>query len=51
MMGVHRALVRHARRRVLEGVRHPKLAAEVRTRAEEALALLDDGLEDYAAKG
>ena len=40
MMGVHRALVRHARRRVVEGMRHPKLAAEVRTRAEEALALL-----------
>jgi AcrR family transcriptional regulator len=51
MMGVHRALVHHARRRVVEGVRHPKLAAEVRTRAEEALALLDDGLEDYAVKG
>ena len=51
MMGVHRALVRHARRRVVEGVRHPKLAAEVRTRAEEALALLDDGLEAYAVKG
>jgi AcrR family transcriptional regulator len=51
MMGVHRALVRHARRRVVEGVRHPKLAAEVRTRAEEALALLDAGLEAYALKG
>jgi AcrR family transcriptional regulator len=51
MMGVHRALVHHARRRVVEGVRHPKLAAEVRTRAEEALALLDEGLEDYAVKG
>ncbi len=51
MMGVHRALVHHARRRVVEGVRHPKLAAEVRTRAEEALALLDAGLEDYAVKG
>jgi AcrR family transcriptional regulator len=51
MMGVHRALVRYARRRVVEGVRHPKLAAEVRTRAEEALALLDAGLEAYALKG
>ena len=50
MMGVHRALVRHARRRVVEGMRHPKLAAEVRARAEEALALLDAGLEDYAVK-
>jgi AcrR family transcriptional regulator len=51
MMGVHRALVHHARGRVVEGARHPQLAAEVRARAEEALALLDDGLEAYAVKG
>jgi AcrR family transcriptional regulator len=51
MMGVHRALVQHARGRVVEGARHPQLAAEVRARAEEALALLDDGLEAYAVKG
>jgi AcrR family transcriptional regulator len=51
MMGVHRALVHHARRRIVEGARHPKLSAEVRTRAEEALALLATGLEDYAVKG
>jgi AcrR family transcriptional regulator len=51
MMGIHRALVRHARRRIVEGARHPKLSAEVRARAEEALALLDAGLEDYAVKG
>jgi AcrR family transcriptional regulator len=51
MMGVHRALVHHARGRVVEGARHPQLAAEVRARAEEALALLDAGLEAYAVKG
>jgi AcrR family transcriptional regulator len=51
MMGVHNSIVDHARRRVIEGARHPKLAAEVRARAEEALALLGDGLEDYAVKG
>jgi AcrR family transcriptional regulator len=51
MMGVHRALVHLARRRIVEGVRHPKLAAEVRARAEEALALLEDGLEQYAIRG
>jgi hypothetical protein len=51
MMGVHTAIVHHARRRVVEGVRHPKLAAEVRARADEALALLDAGLEEYAIKG
>jgi AcrR family transcriptional regulator len=51
MMGVHRALVHHARRRVIEGVRHPRLAAEVRARGEEALGLLDAGLAGYAVKG
>jgi AcrR family transcriptional regulator len=50
MMGVHRAVVHHARRRVVEGARHPRLAAEVHARAEEALALLDGGLEGYAVK-
>jgi AcrR family transcriptional regulator len=50
MMGVHRALVHHARRRVIEGARHPRLAAEVRARAEEALGLLDAGLTGYAIK-
>jgi AcrR family transcriptional regulator len=50
MMGVHRAIVHHARRRVIEGARHPKLAAEIRARAEEALALLDAGLDGYAVK-
>jgi AcrR family transcriptional regulator len=50
MMGVHRALVDHARRRIVEGARHPRLAAEVRARGEEALALLDEGLAGYAIK-
>ena len=50
LIGVHRALV-HARRRVIEGVQHPRLATEVRARAEEALALLEEGLADYAIKG
>jgi hypothetical protein len=51
MMGVHNAIVRHARGRVIEGARHPKLAAEVRARAEEALAQLAGGLGDYAVRG
>jgi AcrR family transcriptional regulator len=50
MMGVHRALVQHARRRVVEGMRHPRLAEEVRARANEALALLEQGLGGYAIK-
>jgi AcrR family transcriptional regulator len=47
MMGAHRALVHHARRRVAEGARSPQLAREVRTAAEQALALLAEGLGDY----
>jgi AcrR family transcriptional regulator len=50
MMGAHRAVVAHARRRVVEGARHPALAREVRARAEEALALIEQGLGDYAVK-
>jgi AcrR family transcriptional regulator len=50
MMGVHRALVQHARRRVVEGMRHPRLAEEVRARANEALVLLEQGLGGYAIK-
>jgi AcrR family transcriptional regulator len=48
MMGVHRALVAYARRRVIEGARHPQLAREVRERTEQALAMLEQGLGDYA---
>ena len=50
MMGAHRALVHHARRRVVEGARHPRLAREVRTAAERALDLLESGLGDYGAR-
>ena len=44
LMGVHRALVDFARRRVLEGARHPELADEIRAEADRALALLERGL-------
>jgi AcrR family transcriptional regulator len=50
MMGAHRALVHHARRRVVEGARHPRLAREVRAAAEGALDLLESGLGDYGAR-
>jgi AcrR family transcriptional regulator len=50
MMGAHRALVRHARGRVVEGTRHPRLAREVRAAADQALALLEGGLGDYGVK-
>lgn len=44
LMGVHRALVDHARGRILEGARHPELAEEIRAEADRALALLGRGL-------
>jgi AcrR family transcriptional regulator len=50
MMGVHRAVVAYARRRVLEGARHPALARDVRRRAEQALSLVEQGLGGYAVK-
>ena len=49
LMGVHRALVGYARRRVVEGARQPQLARDVRDQAERALALLEGGLGDYGA--
>ena len=48
LMGVHRALVQYARRRVVEGARHPRLARDVRAQAEQALTLLEHGLGGYA---
>ena len=50
MMGVHRALVSHARGRVVEGVRNPTLAREVRARGKRAVALLEHGLGDFAVR-
>ena len=50
MMSVHRSLVAHARRRVNDGVRHPRLAREVDAEADRALALLERGLGGYAVK-
>jgi AcrR family transcriptional regulator len=50
LMGMHRALVAHARRRILEGARNPELARDLRARAEEARAMLASGLRGYAEK-
>jgi hypothetical protein len=36
---------------VVEGARHPELADEVRACAERAMALVEEGLGDYAIKG
>ena len=50
LMGVHQALIAYTRRRVLEGGFAPRLARDARAQAERALALLEDGLGDYAVK-
>ena len=50
MMGVHRALIDYTRRRVLEGKLGPRLPRDVRARADEAFALLESGLRDYALR-
>jgi hypothetical protein len=49
-MGLHRALVGYARRRILDGARNPGLARDLRARAEEARAMLATGLAGYAEK-
>jgi AcrR family transcriptional regulator len=49
LMGVHRGLLDYTRRRVLAGVRNPRLGREVRRQAERALALLHEGLGEYGA--
>ncbi len=50
MIGAHRALVDHARRRIAEGAAPKTVAREVRARGKAALALLERGLAGYAVK-
>ena len=50
MMGVHRALVDFSRRRIVAGTPHTRVAREIRTQAERAVARLEQGLGDYAVK-
>jgi AcrR family transcriptional regulator len=50
MIGAHRGLVDHARRRIVDGADPKTVAREVRTRAKAVLALLDQGLGGYAVK-
>jgi AcrR family transcriptional regulator len=50
MMGIHRALVDYTRRRILAGVRGPRLARDVVAQAGQALALLEEGLGDLARR-
>jgi AcrR family transcriptional regulator len=50
LMGVHRGLLDHVRRRVLAGARNPRLGREVRAHGLQALELLDKGFAGYGAK-
>jgi AcrR family transcriptional regulator len=50
LLGVHRALIDHVRRRVLAGDDASGLGAEVRELAAAAFALLEHGLGDYAGQ-
>lgn len=50
LTGIHRALMDHTRRRLLDGAEHPALAEEVRARADEAFAVLEGGLGGYAVR-
>jgi AcrR family transcriptional regulator len=49
LMGVHRALVDHSRRRILAGARNPGLSRSVRAQGKRALSLLEEGLGRYGA--
>src|SRR6266545_2721583 len=50
LMGVQRTLIDYVRRRVLADDKPGRLAADVRSLGKRALALLANGLGDYAAK-
>ena len=50
LIGLHRALLDHVRRRALAGQRNPGLARSVRKQGEQAVVLLDRGLGGYAIK-
>jgi AcrR family transcriptional regulator len=50
LMGIHRALVAHVRRAVLEGRRGPGLATEFRRLARRAFDRLEEGLGGYAIR-
>ena len=50
MMGVHRALVRFSRRRIIAGVSQRGLVGEILAQADRALSLLGDGLDDFTVK-
>ena len=50
MMGAHRAVVNHTRRRFADGISMRRLADEVDVHADRAIELLERGLGGYAVK-
>jgi AcrR family transcriptional regulator len=50
LMGVHRALIDRARRRIVAGTPSPRLNRDVRVQGERALAVLEGGLESYGVR-
>jgi hypothetical protein len=50
LMGIHRALIDHARRRIVAGTPSPRLNREVPTQGRRALAALEGGLESYGVR-
>lgn len=51
MLAAHQALIDFARRRVVEGARPPRLTREIHAQADRVVALLAEGLGDYATRG
>jgi hypothetical protein len=51
LLGVHRALIDHVRRRTVTGADAAEIAREVRAQARRAFSRLEPGLGDYAVKG
>ncbi len=50
LLGVHRALIDHVRRRTIAGAGAAEVAGELRAEAESARELLERGLGDYGVK-
>jgi AcrR family transcriptional regulator len=50
LIGLHQALVDYSRREIVAGTRNPTLVRRVRRQAQQAVALLANGLGDYGAR-
>ena len=50
MIGIHRALIDYSRARIVKGDLGPRLARDIRARADQAFALLEGELRDYARR-